>query len=192
MKRPVFFLVILPALLLAMVGPVTALAEEPPIKIGFIYPMSGPQANWGTGARQGAELALDEVNAAGGILGRKVVGLFEDTELKPEVGARVAKKLVQQEHVNALIGIVSSAVAVEVTKLMPDLRVPLIISLAMTPDATGKYCNPYAFRVSMDGPQNIKCAAALASEMNAKRWATIGPDYLFGYQCWEYSMSLSR
>jgi branched-chain amino acid transport system substrate-binding protein len=186
MNRPSCFTVILSAFLLSFVGAVSGMAQQPQIKIGFIYPTSGPQANWGTGARQGAELALDELNSAGGILGRKVVGLFEDTQLKPEAGVRVAKKLGQEERVDVLIGIVSSAVAVEVTKVMPELRIPLIISLAMTPDATGRFCNPYTFRVSMNGPQNIKCAAALAAEMKAKKWSTIGPDYLFGYQCWEY------
>jgi len=56
----------------------------------------------------------------------------------------------------------------------------------MTPDVTGKICNPYTFRVSMNGPQNVVGAAILAAEMKARKWTTIGPDYLFGYQCWEY------
>ncbi|MEW6347830.1 MAG: ABC transporter substrate-binding protein, partial [Thermodesulfobacteriota bacterium] len=156
------------------------------IKIGFMYVLSGTLANYGTSSRQGAELAIEELNAAGGVLGRKVVALFEDTELKPEVGAASAKKLAQQDRVDVLMGIISSGVTVEVVKLMPELKIPLIITLAMTPDATGKLCNPYTFRVSMNGPQNIKCAAMLASEMKARKWTTIGPDYLFGYQCWEY------
>ncbi len=186
MKSWSFFLAILSCFVEGLVGPFVCTAQEPPIKIGFMYVLSGTLANYGTSSRQGAELAIEELNAAGGILGRKVVALFEDTELKPQVGAAAAKKLVQQDRVDALMGIISSGVTVEVVKLMPELKVPLIISLAMTPDATGKLCNPYTFRVSMNGPQNIKCAAILASETNARKWTTIGPDYLFGHQCWDY------
>jgi branched-chain amino acid transport system substrate-binding protein len=56
----------------------------------------------------------------------------------------------------------------------------------MTPDVTGSKCNPFTFRISMNGPQNILGASVLAAGMPAKHWTTMGPDYLFGYQCWEY------
>ena len=162
-----------------------ALAQEP-IKIGFIYVMSGRLAHYGFGAKQGAELAMDEINRAGGVNGRKLVGIYEDTQLKPDVGVQVARKLVTQDKVDVVMGIVSSGVASAVAPVMNELKTPLIITLAMTPDVTGKICNPYTFRVSQNGPQNIKGAAVLASQTDALKWSTLGPDYLFGYQCWEY------
>jgi branched-chain amino acid transport system substrate-binding protein len=165
-------------------GSVT-LAQEP-VKIGFAYVLSGRLAHYGFGAKQGAELAMNEINDAGGINGRKVIGIFEDTQLKPDVGVAAVRKLIGQDRVNVVMGIVSSGVADAVTPVVNELKTPLIITLAMTPDVTGRICNPYTFRVSINGPQNIRGAAILAAKTQAKRWTTMGPDYLFGYQCWEY------
>jgi branched-chain amino acid transport system substrate-binding protein len=170
---------------LMFAGPGTAQSQAP-IKIGFAYVFSGRVAHYGYGAKQGAMLAIDEINAAGGINGRKIEALFGDTELKPDAGVRVATKLVKEDNVDVVMGIVSSAVASAVAPVMNYLETPLIITLAMTPDVTGQICNPYTFRISMNGPQNIMGAATLAAETTAKKWTTIGPDYLFGYQCWEY------
>lgn len=159
---------------------------EEPLKIGFAYVMSGRLAHYGFGAQQGAELAIEKINKAGGINGRKVVGIYRDTRLNPDVGVQVVRDLILNEKVDVVMGIVSSGVASAVAPLVNELRTPFIDTLAMTPDITGKICNPYTFRISQNGPQNIKGAAILASQQNAKRWTTLGPDYLFGYQCWEY------
>ncbi|MFH1117665.1 MAG: ABC transporter substrate-binding protein [Pseudomonadota bacterium] len=168
-----------------VLSPLTATGQEP-VKLGFAYVFSGRLAHYGFGAKQGAELAIEEVNEAGGILGRKVVGVYADTQLKPEVGVKVARKLIFEDKVDAILGIVSSGVISAVAPVANELGTPLIGTLAMTPDITGKICNPYTFRVSQNGPQNLKGAAILASKTNAKTWSTLGPDYLFGYQCWEY------
>ncbi len=159
---------------------------QEPVKLGFAYVFSGRLAHYGFGAKQGAELAIEEINNAGGVNGRKLTALYEDTRLDPKAGVQAVQKLVQQHGVDAVLGIVSSSVASAVAPAMNDMRTPLIITLAMTPDVTGKICNPYTFRVSQNGPQNVKSAAALAADTNATKWTTLGPDYLFGYQCWEY------
>jgi branched-chain amino acid transport system substrate-binding protein len=163
-----------------------------PIKIGFVYVFSGRLANFGHMARQGAELAIEEVNAAGGVLGRKLVAVYEDEKMDPKVGVQLANKLVNEDKVDVLMGITSSSVADAVVGVVPSLKTPLIITLAMNPDVTGEKCNPYVFRISMNGPQNIMAGASLAATLPAKRWTTIGPDYLFGYQCWEYFQKFLR
>jgi branched-chain amino acid transport system substrate-binding protein len=187
--RTVRFLV--PCLLLILLSPIQAVAQEP-IKIGFMYVFSGRLAHYGYGAKQGAEMAMAQINKAGGINGRRLVGIYEDTKLRPEVGVEVAQKLVNQDRVDVLMGIVSSGVADAVAPVANRLATPLVITLAMTPDVTGRVCNPYTFRVSLNGPQNIMGASVLAAGMPAKRWTTVGPDYLFGYQCWEYFQKFLR
>ena len=137
-------------------------------------------------AKQGAELAIEKINKTGGIKGRQVVGTYRDTQLKPEIGVQVVRELILNEKVDVVMGIVSSGVASVVAPVVNELKTPFIDTLAMTPDITGKICNPYTFRISQNGPQNIKGAAILASGQKSKRWTTLGPDYLFGYQCWEY------
>jgi branched-chain amino acid transport system substrate-binding protein len=157
-----------------------------PIKLGFIYIMSGPFATYGQFAKQGAEMAIKEINEKGGIMDREVKGFFEDSTGKPDVAIRVIRKLVFQEKVDCLIGLDSSGVAKTVVPLIPEMKTPLIITHAATPDVTGSVCNLYTFRISLNLSQNVKTAALLAAETEAKVWSTVGPDYAFGHQSWEY------
>ncbi len=165
--------------------PLTAQAAKP-IKIGFVYIMSGPFSTYGRFAKQGAELAIDEINHRGGILGRPVKGYFEDSTGKADVAVRAIRKLVYQEGVDVLIGLDSSGVAKTVVPLIPEMKTPLIITHAATPDVTGNVCNKYTFRTSVNLSQNVKAAALIAAQGKARRWSTIGPDYAFGHQSWEY------
>ena len=80
--------------------------------------------------------------------------------------------------------------------LDPDFKTAVLASIerllagvpegAATPDVTGSVCNRYVFRISVNLPQNVKAAAMLAAGTDAKTWTTIGPDYAFGHQSWEY------
>ena len=159
---------------------------EKPVKLGFVYIMSGPFAAYGQFAKKGAELAVDEINKAGGIMGRPVKAYFEDSTGKPDAALRALRKLVYQEKVDCLIGLDSSGVAKSVAPSIPQLKTPLIITHAATPDVTGSVCNKYIFRVSLNLAQNVKTAALLAAQTKAKTWTTVGPDYAFGHQSWEY------
>ena len=183
MKQFSRIVMLVAALMLLWSG--AALAEAP-IKLGFVYIMSGPFAAYGQFAKEGAELALEEINKTGGINGRQVEAVFEDSQGKPDVALRAIRKLVFQEKVDCLIGLDSSGVANSVAPSIPRLGVPLIITHAATPDVTGKICNKYVFRISVNVAQNVKAAALLASETEVKKWTTIGPDYAFGHQSWEY------
>ena len=160
--------------------------DKKPVKLGFAYIFSGPAAVYGQFARQGAELAVEEVNAKGGILGRPVQALFEDEAGKPDVGIRVVRKLVYDDAVDAVMGLDSSGTAEGVAPIMPELETPLVITHAATPHVTGDRCNPWTFRVSLSLPQNIGMASTLAAESKATRWTTVGPDYAFGHESWEY------
>lgn len=183
--KHLFFGTIL-AVLLCFVMCVPSMASKKPIKLGFVYIMSGPFSTYGRFAKQGAQLAIDEINASGGILGRKVEGYFEDSTAKPDVAIRAIRKLVYQVGVDCLIGLDSSGVAKTVAPLIPQMKVPLIITHAATPDVTGNLCNRYVFRISLNLAQNTKAAAKIASRLKANLWTTIGPDYAFGHQSWEY------
>ncbi len=176
----------LAAIAAALLAPGASRAAEKPVKLGFAYIMSGPAAVYGQFAKQGVELAVDEVNAKGGILGRKVQALFEDEAGKPDVGIRVVRKLVYDDGVDAVFGLDSSGTAEGVAPIMPELETPLVITHAATPDVTGSKCNFWTFRISLSLPQNISMASTIAAEGKAKRWTTVGPDYAFGHQSWEY------
>lgn len=165
-----------------------------PVRLGFIYILSGRGGTHGSVSKQGAETAIDEINASGGILGRKIEAIFEDSEGNPKKGAEVAKKLILQDRVDAVIGVTSSEVAPQVAEVAAEYRTPLLITTALNPVVTGKKCNPYTFRVTGSSGQLMKTAAIVATKTGAKKWTTIGPDYALGTQSWaafkEYLQSM--
>lgn len=161
-------------------------AADEPIRLGGIYILSGSAANYGKFAKQGIELAMDEINDNGGVLGRPLKLVIEDSQGKASTAIQAARKLVYQDEVVALLGLDSSGVAQGLVPIMPELQKPLIITHAATPDATGSLCNQFTYRISVNVAQNMNGAAEVAAESGAKRWTTIGPDYAFGHQSWEY------
>lgn len=182
-SQRVFFIL---AVLVGSIVVASCTSKEQPIKIGAIYIMSGPFATYGEFARDGIQLAVDEINGAGGVLDRKLEYLIEDSTGKADVAIQAARKLVFQQNVHVLMGIDSSGVANAIAPVVSELGRPLLITHAATPDVTGKLCNKYVFRDSVNINQNLKAAAVLAKDMNAKRWTTVGPNYAFGHQSWEF------
>src|SRR5699024_2858600 len=165
---------------------VSAQSDDSPIRIGAIYITSGVAASYGEFARQGLQLAVDEINDDGGVLGRPLEFTLEDSEGKADVGIQTARKLVYQKDVDLLMGLDSSGVASAVIPTVPQLQTPFIITHAGTPDVTGKLCNRYTFRVSDNVAQHQAAAARIAVKTGAQRWTTVGQDYAFGHQSWEY------
>ncbi|MBI5569381.1 MAG: ABC transporter substrate-binding protein [Desulfomonile tiedjei] len=169
--------------LLFALSSATAWAEAP-IKIGFLYLMSGRLATAGTTSKQGAEIALEEINAQGGINGRKLEGIFRDSKGDPAVAIEEVKDLVNKERVTAIMGIITSDVALAVSPLCNELKVPLFITAAQTPQVTGNKCNRHTFRITWSNMENLKTAVILAAKTNAKKWTTVAPEYAFGHEAW--------
>ncbi|RLC16596.1 MAG: hypothetical protein DRI57_11005 [Deltaproteobacteria bacterium] len=94
--------------------------------------------------------------------------------------------IVQRRKGMGKTGETSSGVAKSVVPSIAHMKTPLIITHAATPDITGSLCNKYTFRISLNLSQNVKTAAMIASHTRAKIWSTVGPDYAFGHQSWEY------
>lgn len=166
-------------------APATTGAAKP-IKIGAMYILSGGFATYGEFAREGVNMAISEINAEGGLLGREVTAIFEHEGGPTDQTIRTARRLVLEEKVDFLVGIDSSGRAEALVPVMPELQRILMLTHAATPRATGDLCNRYVFRCSVNLAQNAKAAALIAKDMPYRRWATVGPDYAFGHQSWEY------
>lgn len=164
----------------------TSAYAEDPIRIGGIYILSGSAATYGEFAQKGIDLAVSEINDSGGILGRDIEMIYEDSQGKASVAIQAARKLVYSEGADALVGLDSSGVAQGMVPTMPELQKPLIITHAATPDVTGNLCNAFTYRISVNVAQNMKAAAIVAADTDAQNWTTIGPDYAFGHQSWEF------
>ena len=115
-----------------------------------MYLLTGGFATYGEFARDGVNLAKEEINAAGGINGRPVEVIFAPED-EP---VQTARRLVLQENVDFLLGIDSSGNAEALVPTIPELQTILMVTHAASPNVTGSLCNKYVFRCSVNGPQN--------------------------------------
>src|SRR3546814_13201282 len=112
---------------------------------------------------------MEEVNGSGGVLGRKLTLQLEDGQGKAAVAIQAARKLVYQDKADILMGLDSSGVAQGLVPVLPELGKPFIITHAATPDVTGKLCNAYTYRISVNVHQNLSGAAAIAAKRSEER-----------------------
>jgi branched-chain amino acid transport system substrate-binding protein len=158
--------------LLCSLTPARAANAAEPIKLGEVGPLTGKEAAFGQSAHKGIALALEEIAARGGILGRPVVALTEDNQSKPGDSATVAKKLVSRDKVIAIIGTGTSTNCLEIAPICQTARVPFVATTATAPEVTEK--RPYAFRVCFIDPFQGGVLARFALDtLKAKRVALL-------------------
>jgi branched-chain amino acid transport system substrate-binding protein len=152
------------------------------IKVGVVTPLSGTYAPIGKQVRWGAELAVKQINAAGGVNGRKFELLFEDEEANPPVAVRKAEKLLQQDKVDLLTGTVNSGSTLAVGQLAERNDRILVTTVSYATSITGAQCSPNVFRVNANAYQQ---ASALTSWLTkiapGKKYYFVGPDYEMGH-----------
>jgi branched-chain amino acid transport system substrate-binding protein len=157
---------------------------ENTISVGHLAPLSGPFATIGEPSRQGADLAVDQINDSDGDIQMEIT--HADTESSPETGVTRARELVQQENVDALMGFASSSVAKSVSQFANTQDTLMITTIAQTPDITTSDCNRVTFRTASNLNQLTVALAQTTNEMSdGTRVAGILPDYTFGEQTWE-------
>ena len=160
--------VLAPSLLLSFS---VAAATPEPIKIGAYASLTGKEAAWGQSYEKGSRLAVHEINAAGGILGRPVQLIFEDNQSKAGESATVARKLISRDAVVALLGEVSSGRSLEAAPVCQAARIPMISS-GSNPRVTE--VGSYIFRVNYIDPFQGTVMAKFAKEkLGAKRVALL-------------------
>jgi branched-chain amino acid transport system substrate-binding protein len=106
------------------------------IKIGLIASLNGEQQPWGLDSKNGAELAVEEINAAGGIQGKKIELIVEDTGSKPEGGKSATEKLVSEDQVLCVLGEVASGITLPAAQVCQENGVPIIAIGATRVDVT--------------------------------------------------------
>jgi branched-chain amino acid transport system substrate-binding protein len=146
-------------------------------KVGLLLPKSGTYAALGNEIEAGFNLALTEAGKSGDF---KIV--VEDTEIKPPVGLAKARKLVLEDEVDVIVGIVSSGVLGALRDFVHEAKVPLIVANAGNNAATGKSCSPYIVRVSFSNGQVNRPMAPWLMEKGIKTIYTLAPDYAAGHQ----------
>lgn len=158
-------------LVLATTALATAAAPEP-IKIGMFASLTGKQASFGQTNSRGASFAIEELNAAGGLLGRPVELIIEDTRSTAGEAATSAKKLLNRDRVVALVSGTGSSAALEVAPLCQAAAVPMVAATATNPRVTE--VGDFIFRACFADPFQGTVLARFAQErLHARRVAIV-------------------
>jgi len=177
MYRRTFLAVLLT---LTMLVPFAADAQKP-IKVGFPMIMSGPGALFGEPASKGAQMFVEEINAKGGVNGRKLELLIRDTKGNADEAVRVARELILKENVDFLVGTLTSAEGPAVSVVAKENKIVFIAPIPKTDQLTAPdKLHPYVFRVAANTTMEGRSAAEIVGKWPVKRIATISPDYAYG------------
>ncbi|WP_425492953.1 ABC transporter substrate-binding protein [Natrinema amylolyticum] len=169
------------------------------VTLGALNIMSGFASLYGEEAERGYDLAVQEINDDGGIDGDDVEVILRDTEADSNTATQQMTSLIEEEGVDGLMGLDSSGVAQNIAPQIKQNQMPLMITHAATPYVTSpegetedSVGNDYVFRCSNTVAHDMFGAAQVASELDATEWATIGPDYAFGYDTWAYFQAFAE
>jgi len=172
MKKIWIGIAIVIAIALAAVLIITQTKKEPElIKIGIITPLTGGSAKYGEDIKRGYDLAVEEINEKGGISGRKIRLIYEDSEGKPEKAVTAAQKLIQRDKVIAILGDLWSSPTLAVAPIAEKNRVVLLSPGASSPKLTN--AGDYIFRNEISEAYGAKESAGLYFNAGFRKIAII-------------------
>src|SRR5579864_3180988 len=154
---------------------------ETPLRIGMVDPLTGVYAAVAQNEVTGAKLAVEQINAKGGILGRPIELLIEDSANDVGTGVQKARKLIERDQVTFLIGDVNSGIAQAIAQVTSEKKVLHIVSGGHTDTITGSDCKWNVYRVCNTTRMEANSVAGLLFEKYGKKWHFITPDYAFGH-----------
>lgn len=150
-------------------------ARRRPVRIGLLVPLSGPAGIWGPSSQASAQLAVQELNQQGGILGREVELVLCDAGQAPEDMADDAEALLYEAGIDAIVGMHISAVRQAVVR-----RIGGTVPYVYTPLYEGGERSPGVFAIGETPDQQLRPALHwLAEHRGAERWALVGNDYVW-------------
>jgi branched-chain amino acid transport system substrate-binding protein len=152
-------------------GPGAATSDNT-IKVGEFASLTGKEASFGQSSHKGTALALEQINSAGGVLGKKIELITEDDLTKPGESATIVKKFITRDHVVAVLGEVASGRSLEAARICQDNKVPQISPASTNPKVTET--GDYIFRACFTDPFQGKLLAEFGlNTLKAKRVAVL-------------------
>ena len=158
-----------------------AYATEKPLKIGITSDASGQYANSGASDRRGMMMAIEEFNAKGGVLGRRIETVHIDTETTPATGSRVAERMITREECGFLIGAVHSGVANAISQVAQKYGTIYLNTNSSSPTEAGENCHRVKFVWDGNGTNFAKAAVANAISTVGRKWLLLTNDYVWGH-----------
>jgi len=177
MKRILVILSILTLLIVA-----TGAVAQESVKVGLNYPKTGPYSAMGLDQFRSAQLAADEINAAGGILGKQVELIYRDSQSKKDLAAKNVADLIDNEGVKMVFGGSASSVAIASGAVCQEKGVPFFGTLTYSNTTTGKEGHRHAFRECYNAWMGAKALSTYLHDNYAgKKYFYITADYSWGH-----------
>jgi branched-chain amino acid transport system substrate-binding protein len=151
------------------------------IKIGIVDTYTGPATSFTQDVLDGFKLAVEKINAKGGVLGKKIEYTTRDEKFKPDIGLSMAKELILKEKVDVLAGTINSGTALAVSDLARKEKMPFFITYSKSEKLIGEKGHRYVFNMNENTEMAGRAAAvALAKKPFVKYWIA-GDDYEYGH-----------
>src|ERR1700759_1081456 len=154
---------------------------ETPIKIGMVDPLTGVYAAIAQNEVIGARYAVEEINKKGGIMGRQIELLVEDSANDVGTGVQKTRKLIERDQVSFIIGDVNSGIAIAMAQVTSEKKVLHIVSGGHTDPITGADCSWNVFRICNSTSMDANAIALTLMEKFGKKWYFLTPDYAYGH-----------
>ena len=164
---------------------IIAARGETPIRIGMVDPFTGVYAAVAQNELIGAKLAVEQINAKGGVLGRPIELLVEDFANDVGTGVQKTRKLIERDGVSFIIGDVNSGIAQAMAQVTAEKKVLHVVSGGHTDSITGKDCKWNVYRVCNTTRMEANSVTDLLFNKYGKKWHFITPDYAFGHTLYD-------
>ena len=164
---------------------IIAARGETPIRIGMVDPFTGVYAAVAQNELIGAKLAVEQINAKGGVLGRPIELLVEDSANDVGTGVQKTRKLIERDGVSFIIGDVNSGIAQAMAQVTAEKKVLHVVSGGHTDSITGKDCKWNVYRVCNTTRMEANSVTDLLFNKYGKKWHFITPDYAFGHTLYD-------
>ena len=158
-----------------------AYAQAKPIRLGLTCDASGQYGASGQDDLRGIRIAIEEANAKGGVLGRKVEWITADTETNPAAGSRVAERFITREDCPILIGALHSGVANAITQVASKYGTIYLNTNSSAPSEAGENCSRVKFVWDGNGTNFSKASVKNAVDSIGKNWLLLTNDYVWGH-----------
>jgi len=152
-----------------------------PIKVGIVDCYSGPASTYTNDVRDAFKLAVDDINAKGGVLKRQIEFVTRDSKFKVDIGLSAAKELVMKEKVDILMGTINSSLALAISDLAKNEKIPFLATFSKSAKITGAKGHRYVFSITENSALAGKAGAAGLAKKPYKKYWIAGDDYEYGH-----------
>lgn len=169
MKKSIGFIAVTVSLFFLYAVPAVLAGDT--IQVGIVDCYSGPPSTYTNDVRDAFQLAVDRMNAEGGVLGKKIEFTTRDSKFKVNIGLSAAKELIMREDVDILMGTINSALALAISNLARNEKIPFFATFSKSAKITGEAGHRYVFSLTENTAMAGKAAASgLAKHAFVKYW----------------------